>query len=121
MDDHKILSLDEILDADDRKTEMVDVPEWGGSVKVRALSRRQVVDALQKCTNQRNGDVDGVKLQMLLLVRGLVEPQVSETDLERLEGKHAEPINRIVDRVKEISGMGADADEAADNRFPDGA
>lgn len=116
----KILSLDEIVEADDRKTETVKVPEWGGAVKIRALSRRQVVEALEQCT-ERNSDVDGVKLQMLLLIRGLIEPQVTEDRLEQLNSKHAEPINRIVDRVKAISGMGEDADQAADARFPDGA
>src|ERR1051325_3469724 len=37
----KLLSRDAVLAADDRTSEVVDVPEWGGPVKVRALSGTQ--------------------------------------------------------------------------------
>lgn len=34
----RMLSRDDILNADDRKTEIVAVPEWGGAVTVRSLT-----------------------------------------------------------------------------------
>ena len=34
----KVLTRDDILEADDRLTEWVDVPEWGGRVRIRALT-----------------------------------------------------------------------------------
>ena len=34
----RMLSRDDILNADDRKTEVVPVPEWGGAVTVRSLT-----------------------------------------------------------------------------------
>jgi hypothetical protein len=116
----KILSLDEIIEVDDRKIDTVDVPEWGGTVKIRALSRRQVLEALEQAT-ARDGSVDGAKLQMLYLVRGMHEPQVTEDRIDQLNAKHPDPIHRIVERIREISGMGDDADQAADARFPGGS
>ena len=34
----KLLTKDDILNADDLPSEVVDVPEWGGHVKVRTMS-----------------------------------------------------------------------------------
>ena len=41
----KILSIDDILQADDHTTATVDCPEWGGQVEVRSLTRAEVVKA----------------------------------------------------------------------------
>ena len=47
------LSKDQILAADDRKREQVDVPEWGGHVFIGTMSsrRRDRFEALQYQTN----------------------------------------------------------------------
>lgn len=115
----KILTWDEIEAADDLVTELVECPEWGGSVRIRALSRKVSVDTLAECTDEETGLRDGTQLQMLLVVRGVVEPTISEDRLEQLNRKHPDPIARICKRVEVLSGMAPGADEQAAAGFPD--
>jgi hypothetical protein len=101
----KVLTWDEIEAADDLITEMVDVPEWGGAVKIRALSRKRCVETLDECVGEETGVRDNEKLQMLLVTRGVVEPQLSDDRAEQLNKKHVDPIARVSQRVQIISGM----------------
>lgn len=57
----KILSADEILAADDLAMELVDVPEWGGSVYVLALTGEQR-GALEKACSVTDGDTGAVSV-----------------------------------------------------------
>lgn len=108
----KILTVDEILDVDDLVTEVVECPEWGGAVKIKALSRRAVVEMQDACKDA-DGIIDMTKQQIELVLRGLCEPAVTPDRLEQLNGKHPKPLERIADRVIVISGLSSfEADEA---------
>ena len=50
MGDPHILTVDEILAADDLKEEVVPCPEWGGAVKVKGLTKAQIQKASNDCT-----------------------------------------------------------------------
>src|SRR5712691_9265522 len=49
----KILSLADILAADDLPEKVVDLPEWGGAVRVRALKRGDIKKAYRLSTSAR--------------------------------------------------------------------
>lgn len=115
----KILTWDEIEQAEDLVEEVVPCPEWGGGVKIRALSRARSVATLAECVDPETGVRDGGKLQMLLVLRGVIEPALSDDRYEQLNKKHPRPISRICDRVEEISGMNGQATQDAAARFPD--
>ena len=105
----KVLSIDDILAVEDLPTDTVACPEWGGVVTVRALSRHEVVQALQACIDE-DGLADQTKLQMEFVWRGM---SLTPDRVAQLDKKHPRPLKRINDKVREMSGI----DE--DDRFPD--
>lgn len=102
----QLLTAEAILEADDLETRKVEVPEWGGHVIVRALSRRTVLETLDEVTDHENGTVDQAKWTMLLVLRGIHEPRLTEDRFEQLNAKHSAPIKRIAEAVKDVSGLG---------------
>ena len=93
----KLLSRDDILAVDDRVTEVVPVPEWGGAVTVRALSGNQrdkyQNDMLRYGRNERGGiEITAVDADMHTELDG------SDRGLERPE---------CVERVAHPPGRGA--------------
>src|SRR5258708_5682280 len=50
-----LLSRDQILNADDRKTVEVEVPEWGGSVLLRSMTGRER-DAFEASLQETRGN-----------------------------------------------------------------
>lgn len=101
----KLLSIDDILAADDLPTARVDCPEWGGQVEVKALTRAQVVTAIQAATDG-DGIIDNGAFQMGLVIQGM---GLTEDRLRQLDGKHTAPIKRVANKIRDLSGIGDDA------------
>jgi hypothetical protein len=105
------LSKDDILKADDLPTRDVDVPEWGGIVRVRALSGsdRDEYDA-SMLRPQPDGTVQRVagsraKLVSLAVVKDNGDPMFNEFDIGRLAQKSANALDRVVTAVVELSAL----------------
>lgn len=134
-----LLSKDQILNANDIDTRDVEVPEWGGTVRVRALSlkeanewRRGMLKSVAKTDPKTRGITFeyqfNEQLAELSTIRMLaiacIDAQGNRLfdgpkDIEALSGKNPTPIKRCVDVIKEISGLGDDAaDEAEKNSEP---
>lgn len=112
----KLLSADDILAWQDLVDEEVFVPEWGGTVKVRGLTRAQVYQMQKDATVGKT--VDGQRSDMLMLVAGIVEPKFTEDQGAQLMGKSAGATQRLLDAIMRLSGMGGEAAAAADRSFP---
>ena len=112
-EDVKILSIAEVAEALDRADRVVEVPEWGGAVKLRAmtLEQRDVVIAQAK---DDKGAMDGQKLVRLLVINGIVEPMLTE---EILKGKAFAVIDRLANEVMQLNGMTKEASVVADRTF----
>ena len=92
----------------------IEIPEWGGTVKVRAITGSECARAKSKATNQRTKDLDEIKFNALLMVAGCVEPEFPPASEEQLMRKIAAgPVARIAARIIELSGLG-DQDEDDD-------
>lgn len=113
-----ILSADQILGADDLRTETMDIPEWGGSVTVQALSVR----ALNECNRKAmvGGEVDAEKITVFVVIEGLREPKLTDDMAGQLALKSAAVINRIGSKVFELSGVDAATLAGNEARFPEG-
>lgn len=94
-----VLSLDQIRQAADVEPSVdVEVPEWGGVVKVRGLKRGVVVKI--------NLLDDEEEANALALAEGLVDPAVTLDEArELLAEKGSKPINRLVEAILEASGI----------------
>ena len=99
-----ILSVDDILQADDIPSEVVAVPEWGGEVKVRGLSRATferitkasevVIPATGPGQSPGIGR-DEAKFSEQLFLACVVEPKFSEEHLGKLKDKSISALNRV--------------------------
>ena len=110
-----LLTKEAILAAEDRQTEDVAVPEWGGTVRVRSLSGAER-DAYEAHIVQVRGD--GSKRVNLKNLRGkLVSLSVvdedggrlfSDEDADALGDKSAAALERVFDVARRLSGLSED-------------
>ena len=126
------LSRDQILQFQDIKTTEVDCPEWGGSVRIRALTLAQaqdwrrssltktiVRDKEGKPSTEYNVDPDKLaKSDVRLIVAAAVDDDgkalFSAGDVELLMQKSPAPVTRLAKAIVELSGMRNEAAEEAE-------
>jgi hypothetical protein len=96
----------------------VDVPEWGCRVKVRELSMGTYQQVQEKATGPR-GDLDESRLQAYLVIAGIVEPALGDDAYEWVRGQSMRAVNRVLEQVMSLSGIGISAIEDAEAMFPE--
>lgn len=129
------LTADDILSADDRKSEPVEVPEWGGTVLVRGLSgedrdayesglteRRRVMTGPNKggyetVPNLKNGNA---KLVALAIVDPAGNRLFSDHQVALLGQKSSAALSRCFEVAARLSGMTDTAVEDAEGNSEDG-
>jgi hypothetical protein len=88
-----LLTREQILAADDLATELVDVPEWGGQVAIRAMS------VAERIRFESAFDRDRTKAIPALLTFALADadgnPMFTEADIEALSGKSMPVLLRL--------------------------
>ena len=100
-----------MLAAKGPETVEVDVPEWGGPVKVRGFSRAEVKALRKRCTTvttsggQRSEDIDTDLLEREMFLEGLVEPKLSRDHWEALQAKAAGGIETVLKAITAASGL----------------
>lgn len=105
------LTVDAILSAADLPSEVVQVPEWGGAVKVQGLSRA-AYDAIAKAAEVTvpatgPGQVAGTKrdddkFSDLLFLACVVEPKFTEAHIPALRGKSLGALNRVYQAIGRV-------------------
>lgn len=126
------LSREQILQFQDIKTTEVDCPEWGGSVRVRALTLAQAQDWRRssltktivkakdgKPSTEYNVDPDKLaKSDVRLIVAAAVDEEgkalFNSADVELLMQKSPAPVTRLAKAIVELSGMVQGAVEDAE-------
>lgn len=109
-----ILNRDAILTASDIQTEVVEVPEWGGSVLVRGLTGAQR-DRFEASMVELKKGKQVLKLSNLrayLAALSIVDEQgqllFSNEDIEALGNKSCAALQRIWDVARRLSGLSDD-------------
>lgn len=123
----KYLKKVDIVSAPDLAVADVDVPEWGGVVRVRALSAAEDAADTRGMLLERNGQVmmasDGktplmsakgiaerdIRLAAMAIIDENGERMFSDAELAQLGGKNKAALDRIVAKAKELSGIKDDA------------
>ena len=106
-----------ILSRDDATYSEVDVPEWGGSIRIKSLSGAERTQIL-KAMNRNKETVDGVFEKLIVL--GAVDENGKKlfTDdaatLAILQSKDAGVTRRIGEAVLKLSGIAAGSAESAE-------
>lgn len=115
-----LLTAQQIIEAADLTDELVEVPEWGGAVKIRGFSKAKQQE-LREAARGANGAVDTERLEVLMLIHGVVEPAIGAEMYEVLRQKSARAVDRILSAILTLNGMTEEAADAAKRRFPPGA
>ena len=109
-----LLTRDDIANVDDRQYDEVEVPEWGGSVRVRGMSGTER-DAYEASILEQRGNDRKVNLanaRAKLVVRCLVDEAgqllFNADDVRLLGRKSAKALERVFDKARELSGMSED-------------
>lgn len=118
-----ILNKDQILEANDLKTEEVEVAEWGGSVIVRTMTgtdRDAFENTLVKEDDSgkvvRDMDNMRVKLLAMTIVDDAGNRLFESADIAMLGRKSSAAIERVYAVAARLNGIGAAAEaEAAKN------
>jgi len=112
-----LLSRDDILKADDRPIETVEVPEWGGEVQVRGMIGRSRDEYEASMATVKGGKLvpDTENSLAKLVSRCIVgedgEPMFTPRDVHALGEKSSAALERVGKVAARLSGM--DSGEAA--------
>ena len=115
----RYLTLEEIEAAPDVQEEDVDVPEWGGTVRVRGFTK-DVEMACREEARDEDGDVDRGKLEMLFLVHGIINPPVTATSVTMLAKKSSSACNRVLRTLMRLNGQDDESNKRREKDFREG-
>lgn len=117
-----ILTRDQILGTTDLKRELVDVPEWGGSVYVRELTATERDELELACwqEQQRSGRPLAKHYRARLVALSVCDvdgkPLFTPADVDALAGKSGRVIGRLTDAAGKLAGISkADREELEGN------
>lgn len=120
-----LLSKEQILEAEDFTFEDVEVPAWGGTVRVRALSGAERDHFESSIVEQRGKKthMNMVNLRARLVALAVIDDKgrriFSSKDVEALGRKNAAALNQVFEAAQRLAGLrDEDLDELTEN-FPD--
>ena len=103
MDTETLLTKSQILEADDIKSEIVDVPEWGGKVKVSGLSAEQSI--IVGSIMSEGEDSNPEELAELLVTAAALGMGWERSDVSALGRKSFSAVERVANKTMDLSGM----------------
>lgn len=118
-----LLTKQQILDAQDIKTETVSVPEWGGEVRVRALSaaeRDQFEDKVVKRDGKRSRVVltdIRARLAAICMVDEAGKRLFSDAEMAELTKKSAAALQRVFEVAQRLAGITDEDTEELEKNF----
>lgn len=110
----KLLGKADILQAKDVLTQDVEVPEWGGTVRLRGLSGIERDQYEQSCVTGRgkNRDVNLSNARAKLVARCAIGEDgatvFSDEDVAELGKKSAKALDRLFQIAQKLSGLSDD-------------
>lgn len=117
-----LLTKQQILTAKDIETKDIDVPEWGGKVRIRGLNGAERDEFEQSMVERRGKRYEAnlrnarARLVSLSVVDDSGSRIFTDADVNALGNKSASALNRVYESARDLSGLTeADVDELAEN------
>ena len=121
-----LLTKDQILAAEDIKTDTVPVPEWGGEVQIKMLTGTEYgqLQATMHAGKSKDAAKNLIDFYARLAASSIVSPggarMFSASEVATLGGKSAAALQRVCDSAMKFNRIGADAvDELTKNSEAD--
>lgn len=110
-----MLTRDQILSAEDRARELVEVPEWGGSVYVSVMSgtARDAWEAALLKDGKPDLEHMRAKLAAATIVDELGACLFSPADVAALSSRSSVALDRIITVARRLNKLGIEGFEAA--------
>jgi hypothetical protein len=100
------LSREQILAANDRKTDVVDIPEWGGSVKIRSMSGAQAEEFKKLSDDDALSEVQTlIKVISMSALDDEGKQLFTDADLEALADKSISVLNTVAEACMAVNGF----------------
>jgi len=121
-----ILNKDLILAADDMKTTDVDVPEWGGTVRLRTLTGGERDKFESDSIDQRgkSNKMNLINLRARLVALCAVDEtgkrMFGDNEVSKIGAKSAAVLDRLFQAAQELNGMTQKDVEELTEGFEDG-
>jgi len=114
-----LLTKEQILKQDDLKSEIVDVPEWGGDVRVCTMSGF-ARDRFEAGITGKNGGTNMSNIRAKLAAATIVDEEgkllFDEADIAKLGNKSCAALDRVFAAAQRLNLISnADVDELAKN------
>ena len=114
-----LLTKEQILKQDDLKSEIVDVPEWGGDVRVCTMSGF-ARDRFEAGISGKNGGTNMSNIRAKLAAATIVDEEgkllFDEADIAKLGNKSCAALDRVFAAAQRLNLISnADVDELAKN------
>jgi hypothetical protein len=110
----KMLTAEDILSADDLQVVEVDVPEWGGVVRLRPLTAQQAIKFAEEA-KENKGALSAVNVAAMCIVDATGSPMFNAEQLEKLKSKSLRAMMRIQKEALRINGLDEKAETATKN------
>lgn len=117
-----ILTKDQILQADDRYTEEVEVPEWGGSVRIKTLSGTERDQFEESILSEDRRNFKGIraKLVALSVIDENGDRLFTFEEAKLLGDKSARALDRVFAAAQKLSGFTQKDMEELTENLPEG-
>lgn len=113
------LSKAQILSHQDLPTKDVEVPEWGGTVRLQGLTAGQRDELEASLTDAKGNVVNTRAFRARLVAMALVDQDgkhlFSLDEVKALQEKSAKVINDLATHAQALSGLTTSAEDAAKN------
>lgn len=120
-----ILTKEQILDASDLPTMDVDVPEWGGTVRIGSMTAgdRNAIEEAFHAAKAKGRDIPANLRELIVslcVVDASGQRMFSSADMAALSKKSAAAVSRIADAAMAFNRLSGEAlEEARGNSEPD--
>ena len=107
----EFLTLQQIVDADDMDFEVIEVPEWGGKVKLGSMTAgdRDAYEVAIYRSREKGGEEAALEnVRSRLVAAALIEPKVSKGQVVKLAKKNARIVNQLFDAARRLNGISAE-------------
>jgi len=112
----RLLTKADIFAANDRKTEDVAVPEWGGGVRCRSLTCKEHREFAARIENEKDDAIIAANLVVVCAIDDKGEPIFTAADIPQLVEKSASAVKRVAQAAMKLNALNKDAAEDAEKK-----